>query len=171
MGKRKDSIKAYHNLSPEELHTHVRKNISIPKYMDMFLFENKISLSKLVQNAIINRIDETQANTIKKDVEQSIKERTIQKKIQEKQQQDPQFKQELQRARLLLTQYFELLDQHNYEDLNQKKQLILTDFPEMYVDIIRFETWYKNNVETYQTLKDSYENPVERLIIIKKNHL
>ena len=114
MGKRKDSIKAYHNLSPEELHTHVRKNISIPKYMDMFLFENKISLSKLVQNAIINRIDETQANTIKKDVEQSIKERTIQKKIQEKQQQDPQFKQELQRARLLLTQYFELLDQHNY---------------------------------------------------------
>ena len=171
MGKRKDSIKAYHDLSPEELHTHIRKNISIPKYMDMFLFENKISLSKLVQNAIITRMDETQANTIKKDVEQSIKERTIHKKIQEKQQQDPQFKQELQRARLLLTQYFELLDQHNPKDLDQKKQLILTDFPEMYVDIIRFETWYKNNIETYQTLKDTYENPVERLIMIKKNHL
>ena len=138
MGKRKDSLKEYQELAPEKLHTHIRKNISIPKYMDMFLFENNISLSKLVQNAINSRIQESQVQTIKKDVEQNIKEESIRKKINEKQKEDPKFKQELQRARLILTQYFNALDYDDLIDLDQKKQLILTDFPEMYVDIVRF---------------------------------
>ena len=171
MGRRKDNIKKYQELAPEKLHTHIRKNISIPKYMDMFLFENNISLSKLVQNAINIRIQESQVQTIKKDVEQNIKEKNIRKKIDEKQKEDPRFKQELQRARLILTQYFNALDLNDLIELDQKKQLILTDFPEMYVDVIRFETWYKKNIDTYHHIKAQYENPVERLIVIKNKYL
>jgi len=171
MGKRKDSLKEYQELAPERLHTHIRKNISIPKYMDMFLFENNISLSKLVQNAINSRMQETQVQTIKKDVEQNIKEKNIRKRIDEKQKEDPRFKQELQRARLILTQYFNALDLNDVIELDQKKQLILTDFPEMYVDVIRFETWFKKNIDTYHQIKTQYKNPVERLIVIKNKYL
>lgn len=170
MGKRKDSLKEYQELAPEKLHTHVRKNISIPKYMDMFLFENKISLSKLVQNAINTRMQESQVQTIKKDVEQTIKEKNIRKKIDEKQKENPKFKQELQRAHLILTQYFKSLDINDTRGMDQKKQLILTDFPEMYVDVVRFETWHKKNNDIYQLIKTQYENPVERLIVIKNKY-
>ena len=170
MGRRKDNLKKYQELTPEKLHTHIRKNISIPKYMDMFLFENNISLSKLVQNAINIRIQESQVQTIKKDVEQNIKEKNIRKKINEKHKEDPKFKQELQRARLILTQYFNALDVNDLIDLNHKKQLILTDFPEMYVDVVRFETWYQKNIDSYQHIKTQYDNPIERLIVIKNKY-
>jgi len=72
MGTRKNNIEKYQDLTPEKLHTHIRKNISIPKYMDMFLYENKISLSKFVQNAINIRIQETQFQSLKKQVEQNV---------------------------------------------------------------------------------------------------
>lgn len=115
-------------------------------------------------------MQESQVQTIKKDVEQTIKERNIRKKIDEKQKENPNFKQELQRARLILTQYFKSLDLNDTIEMDQKKQLILTDFPEMYVDIVRFETWYKKNNDIYQLIKTQYENPVERLIVIKNKY-
>ena len=139
--------------------------------MDLFLYENNISLSKLVQNAIITRMQESQAQAIKRNIEQTIKEKNIRRRIEEKQRENPQFKQELQRARLLLTQYFSALDLNNSTEMDQKKQLILTDFPELYVDIVRFETWYKKNIDHYQIMKTQYKNPVERLIMIKNKYL
>jgi hypothetical protein len=168
MGRRKNSIDDYQNLTPEELYTHVRKNVSIPKYMDLFLYKNNISLSKLVQSAITSRMQETQLHSIQKEMKQTYQEQTLRKKINERQKINPQFKQELQRARLLLTQYFDVFDQKDSTRIEQKKQLIFSDFPEMYVDIIRFEQWYKYNSDQYQTYQTRYENPVERLIAIKK---
>jgi hypothetical protein len=168
MGRHKNNVDKYYDLTPEKLHTHVRKNISIPKYMDLFLYENKISLSKLVQNAINNRIQETQFQLIKKEVEHNSKERSIRGQINKREKDNPNFKNELKRARLLLTQYFTSFDSSDHIGMDQKKQLILSDFPEMYVDIIRFENWYKENDNLYQSLKIQYENPVERLIAIKK---
>lgn len=171
MGRRKSNIEEYQELSPEELHTHIRKNISIPKYMDMFLIENKISLSKLVQSAITERIQELQSQTIKNNVSKEMKNQFMRKKIQEKKKEKPHFQQELQRARLMLASYFNAIDKHDLNEIDQKKQVILTDFPEMYVDVIRFESWYKNNRELYDSMKNRFENPVERLIEIKKKYL
>ena len=168
MGKRKNRLKDYEELPPEEMYTHVRKNVSIPKYMDLFLYEHNISLSKLVQCAITNRIQEIQTERLEKQVKQSVKQQTARKTIQENQKQNPKFKQELLRARLLLTQYFNAFDKSDYEKTDLKKQLILSDFPEMYVDIIRFEQWEKSNPDYYQTFLAKYENPVERLIAIKQ---
>jgi len=168
MGKRKNKARHYQDLSPEELYTHVRKNVSIPKYMDLFLYEHNISLSKLVQSAITTRMEKNQTEQIEKRVKKTINTQTARKTIQEKQKQNPQFKQELHRARLLLTQYFNAFDASDHENIELKKQLILTDFPEMYVDIIRFEQWEKNNTNHYQSYQGQYENPVERLIAIKK---
>ena len=167
MGKRKNSIDDYQTLSQEELYTHVRKNVSIPKYMDLFLYENNISLSKMVQSAITTRMGETQVQSIQKEIKESVKQQTMKITINEKQKQNPQFKQELQRARLLLTQYFDAFDEDDFSKTDQKKQLILSDFPEMYVDIIRFEQWYKTNANHYQSFQERIENPVERLIAIK----
>jgi hypothetical protein len=171
MGKRNNIIRDYHDLSSEELYTHVRKNVSIPKYMDLFLYEHDISLSKLVQSAITTRMEETQTEQIEKRVRQSVKKQTVKKTIQEKQKQNPGFKQELQRARLILTQYFNAFDTSDFETTNLHKQIILSDFPEMYVDIIRFEQWVKNNPNHYQMYQSQYENPVERLIAIKQECL
>ena len=95
----------------------------------------------------------------------------MQKTINDKQKRDPRFKQELKRARLLLTQFFEAFDQNNHQQTSQKKQLIFSDFPEMYVDIIKFEQWHKLNQESYNNYVDQFENPVERLIAIKKDYL
>jgi len=171
MGKRNNIIRDYHDLSSEELYTHVRKNVSIPKYMDLFLYEHDISLSKLVQSAITTRMEETQTEQIEKRVRQSVKKQTVKKTIQEKQKQNPGFKQELQRARLILTQYFNAFDTSDFETTNLHKQIILSDFPEMYVDIIRFEQWVKNSPNHYQMYQSQYENPVERLIAIKQECL
>jgi hypothetical protein len=171
MGQRKNNFDKYKKLNPEKLHTHVRKNISIPKYMDLFLYENKISLSKLVQNAINNRIQETQFQSIKKEVEQNTKERSIKRQINKQEKENPNFRNELKRARLLLTQYFASFDLNDLVGSDKKKQLILLDFPEMYVDIIKFENWYNENHILYKSLKTQYENPIERLIFIKKEFL
>jgi hypothetical protein len=113
-------------------------------------------------------MEESQTEQIKKRVKQNLKNQTIQQTIQEKQKKDPQFKQELHRARLLLTQYFNAFDTDDMDTIDMKKQLILSDFPEMYVDIIKFEQWQTKNKDHYPTYQDKYENPVERLIAIKQ---
>lgn len=169
MGKRKNKARHYQDLSPEELYTHVRKNVSIPKYMDLFLYEHNISLSKLVQSAITTRMEKNQKEQIEKRVKKTINTKTARKTIQEKQKENPQFKQELHRARLLLSQYFNAFDSSDHEHTELKKQLILSDFPEMYVDIIRFEQWEQNNKNHYQSYIEKFENPVERLIAIKQD--
>jgi hypothetical protein len=170
MGRRKNNLEEYEHLAPEELYAHVRKNISIPKYMDAFLFEHKISLSKLVQNAIITRMNQEQKQNMRKEIKNEIEEKTIRKKIREKKKDNPNFEHELQRARYLLSAYFNAFDAQQGEIAEQKKQLIFSDFPEMYVDVIKFEQWYKKNIESYTMLKQQFENPVERLITIKKKY-
>ena len=171
MGRRKNNKKEYENLPPEELYTHVRKNISIPKYMDAFLYENNISLSKLVQNAIITRMNKEQKQSITKEVKYEMEGKIIRKKISEQKRKDPNFEHELQRAKFILTEYFSAFDQHQTSLKEQKKQLMFSDFPEMYVDVIKFEQWYNSNSQTYEIIKQQYKNPVERLITIKKRHL
>jgi len=170
MGRRKNNLKEYENLPPEELYTHVRKNISIPKYMDAFLYEQNISLSKLVQNAIISRMNQEQKQNITKVVKGELEEKIIRKKISEQKKKDPNFEHELQRAKFILTEYFNAFDKHQTELKEQKKQLMFSDFPEMYVDVIKFEQWYTTNMQSYEMLRQQYDNPVERLITIKKRH-
>ncbi|MDG6217925.1 MAG: hypothetical protein QCI00_00600 [Candidatus Thermoplasmatota archaeon] len=167
MGQKKDKTKLYNTLSPEELHTHVRKNISIPKYMDAFLYENNISLSKLVQNAIISRIEHEKEATIKKDLHKEIKEKQTRKRLQEKRKKNPDFENELKRAKHILTIYFNAFDAEDSDAIHRRKQLMLKEFPEMYVDVLKFESWYEDNQEHYAQMKERYDNPVERLIHIK----
>lgn len=167
MGRKKDKTTEYNKLSPEELHTHIRKNISIPKYMDAFLFEQNISLSKLVQNAIITRMEKEQKTIIKKDVHKEIQEKKARKRLQEERKKNPEFENELKRARQVLTIYFSAFDSDNTEALKRRKQLMLHEFPEMYVDVLKFENWYEQNHDQYEQMKQRYENPVERLIHIK----
>jgi len=167
MGRKKDKTSIYDKLSPEELHTHIRKNISIPKYMDAFLYNQDISLSKLVQNAIITRMEQEQENIIKKDVHKEIQEKKAKKRLQEERKKNPEFENELKRARHVLTTYFSAFDTNNTDALHRRKQLMLREFPEMYVDVLKFETWYEHNRENYDRMKEQYENPVERLIRIK----
>lgn len=171
MGRRIDKQQQYEELLPEELYTHVRKNISIPKYMDAFLYKNNISLSKLVQNAINKRMREDQEQTIVKDVKKDFEEKTIRKKLHEEKKKNPNFEFELHRAKFLLSEFFNAFDQEDFQISNEKKQHIFTDFPEMYVDIIKFEKWYHHNEQKYESIKEKYENPVERLIMIKKHYL
>jgi hypothetical protein len=167
MGRKKDKTNVYNQLSPEELHTHIRKNISIPKYMDAFLYKNDISLSKLVQNAIITRMEQEQETIIKKDVHKEIQEKQARKRLQEERKKNPEFENELKRAKHVLTTYFNALDEQDTDALHRRKQLMLKEFPEMYVDVLKFESWYDQNKEQYDRMKDLYENPVERLIRIK----
>lgn len=167
MGRKKDKTGLYNQLSPEELHTHIRKNISIPKYMDAFLYKHNISLSKLVQNAITNRMEHEQENIIKKDVHKELQEKKARKRLQEERKKNPEFENELKRARHILTTYFNAFDTNDTEALHRRKQLMLKEFPEMYVDVLKFETWYEKNQDNYELMKDRYENPVERLIRIK----
>ncbi|RLF41783.1 MAG: hypothetical protein DRN12_02290 [Thermoplasmata archaeon] len=168
MGKRIDKSELYAKLSPEELHTHVRKNISIPKYMDAFLYEHNISLSKLVQNAIKKRMLEEQKTEVEKAIELDYRRRIAEKRIAEEKRKDPKFEQKLLQAKQLLRQYFNALDQglpvENY------KQQMLKGFPELYIDISRFEEWKKNNEGMYKILKEEIHNPIERLIRIKKEY-
>jgi hypothetical protein len=167
MGRKKDKTSVYNQLSPEELHTHIRKNISIPKYMDAFLYNHDISLSKLVQNAIITRMEQEQETVIKKDVHKEIQEKKARKRLHEERKKNPEFENELKRAKHVLTMYFNAFDEQDSEALHRRKQLMLKEFPEMYVDVLKFESWYEKNQENYQRMKDRYENPVERLIRIK----
>jgi hypothetical protein len=167
MGRKKDKTSIYNQLSPEELHTHVRKNISIPKYMDAFLYTNDISLSKLVQNAIISRMEKEQETVIKKDVHKDIQEKKARKRLQEERKKNPEFENELKRAKHVLTIYFNAFDANDPDALHRRKQLMLREFPEMYVDVLKFESWYEHNQDQYERLRDRYENPVERLIHIK----
>ncbi len=167
MGRKKDKTPVYNQLSPEELHTHIRKNISIPKYMDAFLYKNDISLSKLVQNAIITRMKQEQETIIKKDVHKEVQEKKARKRLQEERKKNPEFENELKRAKHVLTTYFNAFDEQDAEALHRRKQLMLKEFPEMYVDVLKFEGWYNHNKEQYERMKDRYDNPVERLIRIK----
>jgi hypothetical protein len=168
MGIRKDKTGEYESLSPEELHSHIRKNVSIPKYMDAFLYENDISLSKLVQNAIIERMKEEQEIYLKKDVEKQMKEKNIRQHIKEKQKENPQFNHDLLRAKQVLLDYFTAFDSEDKSIVDQQKQYMFNDFPEMYVDVVKFEKWKQQNTSLYQTMRQTYENPVERLVKIKK---
>ncbi|MBS3777868.1 MAG: hypothetical protein KGY50_01090 [Candidatus Thermoplasmatota archaeon] len=167
MGRKKDKTELYDQLSPEELHTHIRKNISIPKYMDAFLYKHDISLSKLVQNSITTRMEQEQETSIKKDVHKEIQDKKARKRLQEERKKNPEFENELIRARHVLTTYFNAFDTNDTEAIHRRKQLMLKEFPEMYVDVLKFETWYEKNQENYELMKDRYENPVERLIRIK----
>lgn len=168
MGKRKDKTNEYGSLSPEELHSHIRKNVSIPKYMDAFLYENDISLSKLVQNAIIERMKDEQEVYIKKDVEKQFKEKHIRKHLKEKQKENPQFNHDLLRAKQVLLDYFAAFDSEDKPIADQQKQYMFHDFPEMYVDVVKFEKWEQQNTPLYKTMRENYENPVERLVKIKQ---
>ena len=167
MGRKKDKTKVYNQLSPEELHTHIRKNISIPKYMDAFLYKHNISLSKLVQNAIISRMEDEQETVIKKDIHKEIQEKQARKRLQQERRNNPQFENELKRAKHVLTTYFDAFDERDADALHRRKQLMLKEFPEMYVDVIKFETWHEHNQSQYEILRNQYDNPVERLIRIK----
>ncbi|MBS3748339.1 MAG: hypothetical protein KGY65_00935 [Candidatus Thermoplasmatota archaeon] len=167
MGRKKDKTNEYNQLSPEELHTHIRKNISIPKYMDAFLYEQNISLSKLVQNAIITRMEEEKETIIKKDVHKEIQDKKARKRLQEERKKNPEFENELKRAKHVLTAYFNAFDDNDTDALHRRKQLMLKEFPEMYVDVLKFEEWYEKNQLRYQRMKNHYDNPIERLIRIK----
>lgn len=135
--------------------------------MDAFLYKNKISLSKLVQNAIVTRMEEEQETVIKKDVYNEIQEKQARKRLQEERKKNPEFENELKRARHVLTTYFNAFDEQDTELVHRRKQLMLKEFPEMYVDVLKFETWHEKNLEQYERMKETYRNPVERLIRIK----
>ena len=171
MGRRKDKTKTYEQLQPEELHAHIRKNISIPKYMDAFLYKQNISLSKLVQSAIIQRMEEQQKEFLKKDVKKELQQQSIKKHLSQKQKKNPQFTHELQRARQILTKYFNAFDNQDNETAEKHKQQMLKDFPEMYVDILKFERWESKHKQYYFTIRTQYDNVVERLVKIKKQYL
>jgi hypothetical protein len=171
LGRIKDKTKIYEDLSPEDLHVHVRKNISIPKYMDAFLYEHKISLSKLVQSTIKDRMAEVQAKSIEKDVKNFQKKQTLKKRLLEEQKKNPQFNHELQRAKQLLTEYFTAFDSSDTQITERQKQIMLKDFPELYVDVLKFEQWEKKNKQRYLTIRPQYDNVVERLIKIKQEFL
>lgn len=168
MGKRIDRTELYARLSPEELHTHVRKNISIPKYMDAFLYEHNISLSKLVQNAIEERMKEEQKTEVEKAIELEYRRKIAERRIAEEKRKNPRFEQKLLQAKQLLKQYFNALDQNSSTE--EYKQKMLREFPELYIDISRFEQWKKDNEERYQILKENIYNPIERLIQIKREY-
>ncbi len=171
MGKRNDKTKTYEQLQPEELHAHVRKNISIPKYMDAFLYKQNISLSKLVQSAINQRMEEQQKEFLKKDVKKELHQQSIKKHLSQKQKKDPQFTHELHRAKQVLTNYFNAFDSRDMETVEKQKQEMLKNFPEMYVDILKFEQWETKHRQYYFTIRQQYENVVERLVKIKKQYL
>jgi hypothetical protein len=171
MGKRIDKTKIYNDLQPEELHNHVRKNVSIPKYMDSFIYKHNISLSKLVQNAITQRMKKEQELVIKNDMENQIDEKIFKKKYNEEKKKNPNFDFDLQRAKNILSQYFIAFDSNDNINQDLQKQSMLSDFPEMYVDVIKFEKWEKLNEDIYLQTKQKYENPVERLVYIKNKFI
>ena len=115
-------------------------------------------------------MNQEQKQIIKKEVKDEFEDKKIRKKLSERKKNNPNFEHELQRAKFLLTEYFQDFDQNQSSEIEQKKQIIFSDFPEMYVDVIKFEQWVKINSETYDNLKHQFENPVERLITIKKRY-
>ena len=130
--------------------------------------DKNISLSKLVQNAIIERMRGEQETYIKKDVEKQIKEKTIQKHIKDRQKENPQFSDDLLRAKQVLIDYFTAFDSDDRSICDKQKQYMFHDFPEMYVDVVKFEKWQQQNKNIYHTMKKRYENPVERIVKIKQ---
>ena len=170
LGRRKDKTKIYDELTPEQLHVHVRKNISIPKYMDAFLYDHNISLSKLVQSAIQGRMSEAQAKIIQKDVKNLHKKQSIKKRLADEQKKNPQFTNELQRAKQLIQEYFNAFDSQDTQSVERQKQLMLKDFPELYIDVLKFEQWESKNKQRYFNLVSQYDNVVERLIKIKQEY-
>ncbi len=168
MGRRRNVIQLYADLPPEELHTHVRKNISIPKYMDIFLYEHNISLSKLVQKAIEDRMREEEKNRVEREIRRDYQRRLAERKIAEERKKNPRFEQKLLRAKQLVKTYFDSLDNNNRSVMEECKQEMLREYPELYVDISRFENWLEENREGYEKLKIEFRNPVERLIQVKQ---
>ena len=168
MGKRKNVIQLYADLSPEELHTHVRKNISIPKYMDIFLYEHNISLSKLVQKAIEDRMREEEKNRVEREIRRDYQRRLAERRLAEERKKNPRFEQKLLRAKQLVKNYFESLDNDERDIMDRCKQEMLKEYPELYVDISRFEDWLKDNEDRYERLRVEFRNPVERLLQVKR---
>ena len=167
MGKILDKNQHYKNLKPEEMFSYVRKNISIPKYMDIFLYKNKISLSKLVQNAITLRIQEEQEKSIEKKVIRITQQKKLQDHYEKERKKNPNLDWDLERAKRILTKYFLAYETNDETAITREKSLLSKEFPDLYLDIIKFENWKIKNENDYQIMKEKYENPVERLIRIK----
>jgi hypothetical protein len=171
MGKIKNKNKQYEQLEPEEMFSYVRKNISIPKYMDAFLYQKNISLSKLVQNAISQRIQDEQEKTIEKRVKKITQQKKLHNHYEKERKKNPNLEWDLERARRILTKYFLAMEQHDEIALERQKQVLLKEFPDLYLDIIKFEKWKETNESQYDLMKEKYENPVERLVRIKSTFL
>ena len=167
MGKIINKNKQYENLKPEEMFSYVRKNISIPKYMDAFLYQNNISLSKLVQNAISQRIQEEQEKTVEKKVKKITQQKKLHNHYEKERKKNPNLEWDLERARRILTKYFLALETKDEITIERQKQVLLKDFPDLYLDIVKFEKWKESNESEYNLMTEKYENPVERLIRIK----
>ena len=139
--------------------------------MDAFLYRHKISLSKLVQNAITERMQQIQKTAIEKEIDAHHKRRLMEKQIATEQVKNPKFEKNLFKAKQTLEKYFNAFDIEDIPTAEHYKIQMLQQFPEMYVDVIKFEQWKKQNVHRYQEMKDTYDNVVERLIRIKNEYL
>jgi hypothetical protein len=171
MGKVKNKVKQYEGLPPEDMLTFVRRNISIPKYMDVFLYTQKISLSKLVQNAIIERMNEEEAKTVGKKVKEEVQRKKIQKQLVQEKRKNPNLEWDLERAKRLLGAYFTHYDSKNIEEAERQKQILLQEFSDLYLDVVRFERWRQDHEDDYRLMREKYKDPVERLIRIKTDFL
>lgn len=136
--------------------------------MDAFLYKHNISLSKLVQNAIEERMHQEQKTAVEKEIETHYKRKIVEKRIDHERRKNPKFERELFRAKQLLKEYFTALDTGDLITTEKYKTQMLQDFPEMYVDVIKFEQWKKQNEYLYREMKEQYENVVERLVRIKQ---
>ena len=113
-------------------------------------------------------MQQEQKKSLQKEIIQEHDEKTVRKKINMRRKGNPNFDNELQRAKFLVGEYFSAFDENDMYESDIKKQVMLSDYPELYVDIIKFEKWYKKNQELYFDMKEKINNPVERLIRIKK---
>jgi len=171
VGKVKNKVKQFEGLSPEELLSFVRRNISIPKYMDVFLYTHKISLSKLVQTAIIDRMKEEEGKTVEKQVKEETQRKKIQQQFAQEKRKNPNFEWDLERAKRLLSMYFTHYDKGDIEEAERQKQILLQEFSDLYLDVVRFERWRHDHEKDYMLMKERYANPVERLVRIKTDYL
>ena len=139
--------------------------------MDVFLYTHKISLSKLVQNAIIDRMKEEEGKTVEKQVKEETQRKKIQQQLAQEKRKNPNFAWDLERAKRLLSIYFNHYDDGNIEEAERQKQILLQEFSDLYLDVVRFERWRQDHEEDYILMKDKYTNPVERLVRIKTDFL
>ena len=139
--------------------------------MDVFLYTHKISLSKLVQNAIIDRMKEEEEKTVEKQVKEETQRKKIQQQLAQEKRKNPNFAWDLERAKRLLSTYFNHYDKGNIEEAERQKQILLQEFSDLYLDIVRFERWRQDHEEDYILMKEKYTNPVERLVRIKTDFL